>query len=74
MRRTYNPVRRVRARPEGPNPSGSACVCYHVQMKVPKDKFDNVLGRLLQESPKPLKKIKTRGRRGPKTPILVKQS
>ena len=26
MRRTYNPVRRVRARPEGPNPSGPAQV------------------------------------------------
>jgi len=43
-----------------------------VNVVVEKNKFDNVLGRLLQTSPKPLKKIKTGGKRGPKTPILAK--
>jgi hypothetical protein len=40
-------------------------------MKVEKEKFDNLLGKLLKAKPEPRKKIKTKGRRGPK-PILTK--
>jgi hypothetical protein len=39
-------------------------------MKVEKEKFDNMLGKLLKAKPEPRKKIKTNGKRGPKTPIL----
>jgi hypothetical protein len=39
-------------------------------MKVQKEKFDSLLGKLLKAKPEPRKKIKTEGRRGPKTPIL----
>jgi hypothetical protein len=45
-----------------------------VNVIVEKKKFDGVLGKLLQTAPKPRKKIKTRGRKGSKTPILAKQS
>jgi len=41
-------------------------------MKVEKEKFDSLLGKLLKAKPEPRKKIKTKGRRGPKTPILAK--
>jgi hypothetical protein len=41
-------------------------------MKVEKEKFDLLLGKLLKAKPEPRKKIKTQGRRGPKTPILTK--
>jgi hypothetical protein len=41
-------------------------------MKVEKDKFDGILGKLLKAKPEPRKKIKTQGKRGPKTPILAK--
>jgi hypothetical protein len=41
-------------------------------MKVRKDNFDAVLGKLLKAAPKPRKTIKTTGRGGPKTPILSK--
>jgi len=43
-------------------------------MKVRKDKFDAVLGKLLKAAPKPRKSIKTAGKHGPKTPILTKYS
>lgn len=39
-------------------------------MKVEKGKFDSLLGKLLKAKPEPRKKIKTEGKRGPKTPIL----
>jgi hypothetical protein len=41
-------------------------------MKVEKRKFDQALTKLLRAKPEPRKKIKTRGRRGAKTPILAK--
>ncbi len=41
-------------------------------MKVGKRKFDDALTKLLRAKPEPRKKIKTQGRRGPKTPILAK--
>jgi hypothetical protein len=43
-------------------------------MKVEKEKFDSLLGKLLKAKPEPRKKIKTQGKRGPKTPILGKSS
>jgi hypothetical protein len=39
-------------------------------MKVEKEKFDNLLGKLLKAKPEPRKKIKTQGRRGPKAHII----
>jgi hypothetical protein len=39
-------------------------------MKVEKEKFDSLLRKLLKAKPEPRKKIKTKGKRGPKTPIL----
>lgn len=39
-------------------------------MKVRKDKFDLVLGKLLKAKPISRDKIKTSGKHGPKTPIL----
>ena len=39
-------------------------------MKVDKQKFDNALAKLLSAKPQPRKKIKTQGKRGPKTPII----
>jgi hypothetical protein len=41
-------------------------------LKVRKDKFDAVLGKLLKAEPKPRKSIKTSGRRGSKSPLLQK--
>jgi hypothetical protein len=41
-------------------------------MKVEKRKFDMALAKMLRAKPEPRKKIKTPGRRGPKTPILAK--
>lgn len=41
-------------------------------MKVEKRKFDQALTKMLRAKPKPRKKIKTPGRRGPKTAILAK--
>jgi hypothetical protein len=76
MRRTYNPVKRVRARSEGPNPSGPA-ICYHRGMKkkiiVEKPKFDAVLSQLLKTPPIPMKQIKTAGKR-PKGSFIPKRS
>ena len=47
--------------------------CYHsCEMKVEKRKFDQALKKMLRAKPEPRKKIKTRGRRGVKTPILAK--
>ena len=47
--------------------------CYHArEMKVEKRKFDHALTKMLRAKPEPRKKIKTPGRRGPKTPILAK--
>jgi hypothetical protein len=40
-------------------------------MKVEKQKFDDLLGKLLKAKPEPRKKIKTTGKRTPK-PILAK--
>jgi len=42
------------------------------KVKVEKQKFDSLLGKLLATKPEPRKKIKTKGKRGPKTPILAK--
>ena len=47
-------------------------ICYHRSMKVEKEKFDSLLGKLLKAKPEPRKKIKTQGKHGPKTPILSK--
>jgi len=41
-------------------------------MKVDKNKFDALLGKLLKAKPEPRKKIKTEGRKGSKSPILAK--
>jgi hypothetical protein len=38
-------------------------------MKVEKEKFDSLLGKLLKAKPEPRKKIKTKGKHGPR-PIL----
>jgi hypothetical protein len=40
-------------------------------MKVEKEKFDNLLGKLLKAKPEPRKKIRTTGKRTAK-PILPK--
>ena len=40
--------------------------------KVNKEKFDSLLTRMLTAKPEPKTEIKTRGKRGPKTPILAK--
>jgi hypothetical protein len=42
------------------------------KMKVEKRKFDQALTNMLRAKPEPRKKIRTQGRRGPKTPILAK--
>jgi len=39
-------------------------------MKVEKEKFDALLQKLIKAKPEPRKKIKTKGKRGPKKPIL----
>jgi hypothetical protein len=39
-------------------------------MKVSKEKFDAVLGKLIAAKPEPRKKIKTQGKSGSKAPIL----
>lgn len=72
MRPIYNRVRRVHARPEGPNPSGPVHSCYHRGMKVEKQKFDALLSKVLRTKPAPRDKIKTHGKHGAKTPILQK--
>jgi hypothetical protein len=41
---------------------------------VEKSAFDATLGRMLTQKPIAREKIKTAGKRGPKTPILAKQS
>jgi hypothetical protein len=41
-------------------------------MKVEKEKFDSLLGKLLKAKPQQRKKIKTKGKRGSKAPILAK--
>jgi len=41
-------------------------------MKVEKEKFDSLLGKLLKAKPEPHKKTKIQGRKGSKTPILAK--
>ena len=41
-------------------------------MKVEKQKFDAVLGKLLKAKPVPRTSIKATGKRSPKTPILAK--
>lgn len=75
MRRTYNPVKRVSARSEGPNPSGPAKLCYHAPMgkklQVRKEQFDAALSRLIHAKPVPRTSIKASSKRSPK-PILGK--
>jgi len=39
---------------------------------VEKKKFDAVLSALLKSKPIPIQKIKTTGKRGPKTPLFAK--
>jgi hypothetical protein len=43
-------------------------------MKVEKEKFDALLGKLLKAKPEPRKKIKTQGRKGSKSPIISGES
>jgi hypothetical protein len=43
-------------------------------MKVEKEKFDSLLGKLLKAKPEPRKKIKTQGRHGTKKPIIRSSS
>jgi hypothetical protein len=76
MRPTYNRVKRVHARSEGPNPSGPVHIMLSSsRMKkkilVEKRKFDAVLSALLKAKPIPARKIKTTGKRGPKTPMFA---
>jgi hypothetical protein len=49
---------------------GARRACYHHRMKVEKNKFDTLLGKLISAKPEPRKKIKTQGRKGSKSPIL----
>jgi len=42
-------------------------------MKVEKQKFDALLSKVLRSKPTPRHKIKSNGKRGPKTPIFAKQ-
>jgi hypothetical protein len=42
-------------------------------MKVEKEKFDSLLGKLLKAKPEPRKKIRTKGKKGPKAPIIPSQ-
>ena len=66
MVNVYKHVPGVRIPPDPP-------ICYHaLEMKVEKQKFDSLLGKLLKAKPEPRKKIKTQGRKGSKTPILAK--
>jgi hypothetical protein len=39
-------------------------------MKVEKEKFDALLGKLLKAKPEPRKKIRTKGKYGSKGPII----
>lgn len=39
-------------------------------LKISKEVFDLALSAILKTKPMPREKIKTRGQRGPKTPIL----
>ena len=41
-------------------------------MKVEKARFDALLSRVLKTKPEPREKIKARGKRAAKTPILAK--
>jgi len=41
-------------------------------MKVEKQKFDALLSKALKTKPEPREKIKARGKRAPKIPILSK--
>jgi hypothetical protein len=41
-------------------------------MKVQKNKFDALLSKVLKTKPQPREKIRARGKRGSKTPILAK--
>ena len=59
-------VPKVRILPDPP-------ICYHRPMKVEKEKFDSLLGKLLKAKPEPRKKIKTQGRRGSKAPLLFRR-
>lgn len=43
-------------------------------MKVEKKKFDELLSKIIRTKPAPRKKIKTRGKGSPKTPILPPSS
>jgi hypothetical protein len=57
-------VPKVRILPDPP-------ICYHRSMKVEKQKFDAVLGKLLKAKPVPRTSIKASSKRSPK-PILRK--
>ncbi len=57
-------VPRVQIPPDPP-------ICYHRSMKVEKQKFDAVLGKLLKAKPVPRTSIKATGKRNPR-PILAK--
>ncbi len=70
MRPTYIRVKRVHARSEGPNPSGPVSMLSSLKMKVEKEKFDAAFKAILKSKPVPREKIKTKGKRGPKTPIF----
>ena len=43
-------------------------------MKVKKEQFDKLLGKLLNTKPEPREKIKTQGKHGPKKPIISAES
>ena len=47
-------------------------ICYHHGMKVEKEKFDSILSKLIKAKPVPRTSVKATGKRGPKTPILIK--
>jgi hypothetical protein len=53
MHRTYNPAKRVNARPEGPNPSGPAKYYHAFKVKVEEQKFDDLLGKLFKSKHEP---------------------
>lgn len=70
-------------RPEGPNPSGAAIYVSIELMKkkieiekrvlVEEKELDAVLSKLLSMDPMPMKKIKTPGKRGSKSPLFSPQ-
>ncbi len=52
------------------NPSNLFATRLVLQVRVEEQKFDDALAKLLRAKPQPRKKIKTKGKRGPKLRYL----